>query len=100
MARFKDLRIYQDIQRAVPREEVIIILDQFDFSWYPSEIDLAKKLWGEGKSLVEMAKELRPDNKITGVQETFLLLFHLLEIGEIQERKNMWEFYYPKGEEK
>lgn len=94
--KFSQSQICQDLRRAIPKEEVIIALEEFDFSWYPSEIELAKELWEEEKNIYEMAKELRPRNKDTGVQETFLLLFHLLEVGQIKKRKNMFEFYYPK----
>lgn len=94
--KFNELQISQDLRRAIPKEELIIALEGFDFSWYQSEIELAKKLWKEGKNIFEMAKKLRPKNKETGVQETFLLLFHLLETRQIRGRKNMWEFYYLK----
>ena len=92
--KFNELQISQDLRRAIPKEEVVIALEGFDFSWYPSEIELAKELWEGGKNIHEMAKELRPRNKDTGVQETFLLLFHLLETRQIKKRKNMWGFYY------
>ena len=89
----KFFRVYQDVERAIPKEEVIIVLDNFDFSWYPSEIEIAKELWKQEKTIFEMAEVLRPQNDITGVQETFLLLFHLLETGQIKKRKGMEEFY-------
>ena len=86
-------RSFQDMERAVPKEEVIIVLDNLDFSWYPSEIELAKELWKQKKNIFEMAEELRPENHITGIQETFLLLFHLLEAGQISKRKGIDKFY-------
>lgn len=89
-------RIKQDLERMIPEEPVITILEDMDFGWYPSEIKLAKKLWNEGKSIYEMASRLRPSNEGCGVQETFLLVFHLLEKGKLQKRKNIMEFYYPK----
>lgn len=89
-------RMRQDLMRMIPSEPVITILEDMDFGWYPSEIKLAKKLWNEGKSIYEMARRLRPRNKSYAVQETFLLIFHLLETGKLQKRDNIMEFYYPK----
>ncbi len=86
-------RIRQDLHRMIPAEQVITILEDFDFGWYPSEIELAKKLWNEGKSIYEMAKKLRPKNKSSGVAETFLLLLHLFESGKLKRKRDLKSFY-------
>lgn len=80
-----------DTNKAILKEPLIYILDEFDLTTNSTEIARAKQLWKQGKSIYEIADELRPT--VRGTTETFLLLLHMTELGVIKPRKGyMWEY--------
>ena len=65
----------------------VIILDDLDFTFFPTDLDKAVALWEEGNTLAEMAAALRPyDNPTDARDETSLLLMHLRRRGRISEK--------------
>jgi hypothetical protein len=78
-----------DINKVLLKEPLIYMLDKFDLTTNSTEIARAKKLWKQGKSIYEIAEELRPT--VRGITETFLLLLHMVESGIIKPREGyMW----------
>ena len=65
-----------------PKKELIIVLDDLDFSWLPAEVAKVKKLWDFGWHIADIAKQMRRD-----VDEVAILIMHLSRRGEIKRRK-------------
>lgn len=59
----------------------VIILENLDFEWELKDIDKVINLWNEGKSLMDISKEVKRNTN-----ETFLLLMHLSIKGTIKKR--------------
>ena len=61
-----------------PKNKLVIILDDLDFSWTKLEVAKAILMWRNGYSLEEMAKQLRPyDSTKDAIDEVALLIMHL-----------------------
>ncbi len=65
-----------------PKEELVIVLEDLDFSWYKYEIEKVKKLWIYGWHIADIAKYIKRDQ-----DEVAALIMHLARKGEIQKRK-------------
>jgi hypothetical protein len=66
-----------------PGEELIIALDDLDFSWFHAEIERVKKMWNNDLHIGDIAKELERDQ-----DEVACLIMHLSRQGKIQKREN------------
>jgi len=75
---------YQDKWKLRPQSELIIALDDLEFSWFPEEAEKAIKLWGSGCHIKEITKELYRDDP----DEVAVLFMHLARQGKIQLREN------------
>lgn len=80
------LKRYNDRFKLQPKEQLVIILDELDFSWFPGEIEQALAFWDAGMSLPEMAERLRPGRGDDGQYEVMLLLLHLARQEKIAPR--------------
>lgn len=80
--------IAADKRKSNPKSELIMILDDLDFSWTKREIQQAIFMWTSGYSIVDMAKKLRPhDSKQNGTDEVALLIMHLGRQEKIEPRE-------------
>lgn len=71
-----------------PKDELVIALDDLDFSWTKIEVAKAILMWRIGYSLEEMAKQLRPyDGAKDAIDEVALLIMHLTRQGKIGPRE-------------
>lgn len=59
-------------------QELVIILDDLDFSWTKEEMREAIKMYKAGAKIDLMAKVLRPKDKLcNAIDEVALLIMHL-----------------------
>jgi predicted regulator of amino acid metabolism with ACT domain len=65
-----------------PKKELIIALEDLDFTWYPTEVEKVKKLWKYGRHIRDIAKQVRRD-----IDEVAVLIMHLARKKEIKRRK-------------
>ncbi len=66
----------------------VIILDDLDFTFTPSQITKAAALWESGSTHQEIADTIRPrGNRQAALDETDLLLMHLRRSKQIKRRK-------------
>ena len=65
-----------------PVDELHIALQDLDFSWYPVQVQEAKKLWKEGWGVDEIAQKVGREG-----DEVFLLLLDLGRKGRIKPRE-------------
>lgn len=65
-----------------PKEELVIALDDLDFSWYRQEVERVKKLWIYGWHIADIAKQMQRKQ-----DEVAILIMHLARKGEIKRRK-------------
>lgn len=72
---------YTDRWKLRPQQELIIVLDDLDLSWFPEEVDKVKKLWEFGWHIVDIAKQIKRDQ-----DEVAALIMHLARQGEISRR--------------
>jgi len=72
----------KDSWKLRPKSELIIALDDLDFSWFIDEIDKVKRLWKYGWHIADIAKQMRRD-----IDEVAILIMHLSRRGEIKRRK-------------
>ena len=80
------IKRHNDRFKLQPKKQLVIILDNLDFSWFPWEIDQALDLWDSGMSLPEMAERLRPGRDDDSQYEVMLLLLHLARQEKITPR--------------
>lgn len=59
-----------------------IMLQDYDFSWKSKEIEAVKTQWAEGVPINRMAASIKRP-----IKEVFLLIYDLLESGQIEERE-------------
>ena len=71
-----------DIMKLRPKSELIIILEDLDFSWYTVEMDKVKSLWKYGWHIKDIAKTVKRDQ-----DEVATLVMHLARKGEIPRRR-------------
>ncbi|MFY9380512.1 MAG: hypothetical protein WAP07_09815 [Acutalibacteraceae bacterium] len=76
-------RNYQDKWKLRPESSLIIILEDLDFSWFPQEISIVKKMWNTGCHIADIAKAVKTDQ-----DEVTLLIMHLARQGKIKLRKS------------
>jgi hypothetical protein len=62
--------------------ELIIALDDLDFSFIPEEAETTKQMWQEGKHIADIAEKLKRD-----MDEVAVLIMHMARRGEIERRK-------------
>ncbi len=75
-------------KRKLRPDNLIIVLDDLDFSWESEEVESARNMWEEGTSVADMAKVLRPhDYPSTAIDEVALLVMHLRRANKIKLRK-------------
>lgn len=65
-----------------PKEELVIALDDLDFSWYRQEVERVKKLWIYGWHIADIAKQMQRKQ-----DEVAILIMHLARKREIKRRK-------------
>lgn len=65
-----------------PQSELVIALDDLDFSWLPDEVKKVRKLWTFGWHIADIAKQMKRDQ-----DEVAVLIMHLARKGKIQNRK-------------
>ena len=76
-----------DTMKREAKSRLIPILDDMDLSWYPAEIQYAAQLYREGKSILDMARILRPlDQSENAEDEVALLIVHMARQGLIKGR--------------
>lgn len=71
-----------DIMKLRPKSELVIILEDLDFSWYANEIDKVKSLWKYGWHIKDIAKTVKRDQ-----DEVATLVMHLARQGRIRRRR-------------
>jgi len=76
-------RNYQDKWKLRPESSLIIILEDLDFSWFPQEISIVKKMWNTGCHIADIAEKIERDQ-----DEVAVLVMHLARQGKIRLRKN------------
>mgnify|MGYP001186276485 FL=1 len=65
------------------RKQIYIACEDLDFTWSLAEIYKFRKLWNDGRSIMEMEKELgRPQEEIA------ILILDQAAKGRIERRKN------------
>ncbi|KJS77739.1 MAG: hypothetical protein JL56_02865 [Desulfotomaculum sp. BICA1-6] len=62
-------------------ERKVVILENLDFAWKPSDMTRAAEMWQEGMPVPDMARELKRHD-----DEVLLLIVHLGRLGRIQAR--------------
>ena len=65
-----------------PKKELIIVLDDLDFSWLPAEVAKVKKLWDFGWHIADIAAKVKRDQ-----DEVAILIMHLARQRGIRKRK-------------
>jgi hypothetical protein len=63
--------------------ELIIALEDLDFSFLPEEAETTKKMWHDGKHIADIAEKLQRD-----IDEIAILIMHMARRGEIEKRKS------------
>lgn len=81
--RKKPKKKYRDKLRLRPQSELIIALDDLEFSWFPEEAALVQKIWEQGLHIADIAKAVKRDQ-----DEVAVLIMHLARQGKIQLRKS------------
>lgn len=76
-------RKHQDKWKLRPETNLIIALEDLDFSWFPQEIALVQKMWNTGCHIADIAEKIERDQ-----DEVALLIIHLARQGKIQLRKS------------
>ena len=71
-----------DIMKLRPKSELVIILEDLDFSWYAVEMNKVKSLWKDGWHIKDIAKTVKRDQ-----DEVATLVMHLARRGEISRRR-------------
>jgi hypothetical protein len=74
-----------------PKAELIIALEDLDFSWHETEIERVIEMWQRGVCISEIAEQVRPPaypirGKGDSIDEVALLIMHLRRQGQIQLR--------------
>ena len=77
-----DLKNERDRMKLRPKSELVIILEDLDFSWYANEIDKVKSLWKYGWHIKDIAKTVKRDQ-----DEVAMLIMHLARQGRIRRRR-------------
>jgi hypothetical protein len=72
----------KDSWKLRPKSELIIALDDLDFSWFPEEVRKVKQLWNQGLHIAAIAAKVKRDQ-----DEVAILIMHLARAREIQNRK-------------
>lgn len=62
--------------------ELIIALDDLDFSFLPEEAETTKQMWQEGKHIADIAAKLKRD-----MDEVAILIMHLARQGLVERRR-------------
>lgn len=75
-------RKYTDKWKLRPQSELVVILEDLDFSWFKSEIATVKMMWQSGQHITNIAKAVERDQ-----DEVALLIMHLARCGKIKKRK-------------
>lgn len=70
------------IAKIRPKSELIIALDDMDFSWYKKEIEKVKRLWDNNLHIADISRQIDRDQ-----DEVAILIMHLARNGEIQNRR-------------
>jgi len=65
-----------------PQKELRIALDDLDLSFFPEEVERAKKLWNFGWHISDIAKQVHRDP-----DELAALIMDMARKGEIQRRR-------------
>ena len=73
---------HYDRYKLRPQEELIVALDDLDFSWFPVEVNKVKKLWSLGWHIADIAKHMKRDP-----DEVAVLIMHLARQGRIKRRR-------------
>lgn len=73
---------HYDRYKLRPQEELIVALDDLDFSWFPVEVNKVKKLWSLGWHIADIAKHMKRDP-----DEVAVLIMHLARQGRIRRRR-------------
>ncbi len=79
----KTQRKYQDKWKLRPETNLIIALEDLDFSWFPKEVAFIQKMWEQGLHIADIAKAVKRDQ-----DEVTLLIMHLARQGKIKLRKS------------
>jgi len=64
-----------------PKPELVIALDDLDFSWFPAEVEKVKKLWAYGWHIADITRQVKRDQ-----DEVAVLIMHLARLGKIENR--------------
>jgi len=77
-----DLKNERDRMKLRPKSELVIILEDLDFSWYAVEMNKVKSLWKYGWHIKDIAKTVKRDQ-----DEVAMLIMHLARQGRIRRRR-------------
>lgn len=80
--RKKPKKKYRDKLRLRPQSELMIVLDDLDFSWFHQEAALAQKMWEAGFHIADISEKIDRDQ-----DEVALLVMHLSRQRKIAKRK-------------
>lgn len=73
---------YHDRLKLRPKNELIIALEDLDFTWFPDEIEKVKKFWAFGWHIAEISNQVKRDQ-----DEVAVLIMHLARQRKIAKRK-------------
>jgi len=65
-----------------PKNELVIVLEDLDFSWFPHEIEKVKRFWAFGWHIADIAKQVKRDQ-----DEVAILIIHLARRNKIGRRR-------------
>lgn len=78
----------KDKKEPCTTQPFVIILDDLDFTFTPSEVTKAAALWESGSTHQEIADTIRPrGNRQIALDETELLFIHLRRSKQIKRRR-------------
>jgi len=77
-----------DVKNRWPKEEMIPLCDDLNLAATKSELIKVAMMWKSGFNLKDMAKYLRPNDKLENtMDEVWIMCMHLSRQGMIEERE-------------
>lgn len=71
-----------DTRKITPKEKLYIAADEFDLSFYESELQVVEEMWNKGKTLIEIANKLERED-----EEIVILLIDMCSKGFLNQRE-------------
>lgn len=73
---------YNDRLKLRPKRELVIALEDLDFTWFPHEIEKVKQFWDKGLHIAKISEQVKRDQ-----DEVAVLIMHLARQRKIAKRK-------------